>query len=106
MKTLEEFVIKEIQDLRKENQDLEECVKEGEAVISNLRTKQQHWENKYKELVENLKKDFGITLLPSVSGTYYISTNWVWDNDNKERFEYYKNLFNLKEEKQEEKKDE
>lgn len=106
IKTLEEFAIKEIQDLRKENQELEQQIITDEQIIGELSKEKKQWEEKFINLVKNLINDLNPKLETSYDKeNHYISLNTklLWDfEDTKEEYEYYKKLFNLKEEGEEE----
>lgn len=105
MKTLEEFAIKEIQDLRKENQELAQQIITDEQIVGELQKEKKQWEEKYINLVKNLINDLNPKIETSCDDeNHYISlnTNQLWDFEStKEKYEYYKNLFNLKEPKEE-----
>lgn len=98
-KTLEEFAIKEIQNLREEIQVL--VGRQGKLleINNNLCDERDEWKNKYYELVNKLKEDLKPEINVAYSGDKYIKidTNKLWQ-DYPESYEYYKNIFNLKDE--------
>lgn len=89
MKTLEEFAIKEIEDLRKENCNLKTLV---EVLESNLELSK----SKLEAFIKNVKEDFGIKL-SKYQGSCLIMSNSIWENSNQREYNYYKNIFNLEE---------
>ncbi len=108
-KTLEEFAIKEIQDLRKENEELKQelsmCKGLEKAQDENI----EFWKNKYNEiytkydeLISKLKKDFDVKHKKLYEGVYFIDLKNIFSNSNPEQYNFYKDLFNLKEEGEEE----
>lgn len=104
MKTLEEFAIKEIQDLRKENEKLKEENKDLADYCSARQKESLFWEKEYKNLVKNLKEDLKIDLVKSMYdgceeirfGAYYAYNGY----STKEKYNYYKEAFDLKEPKE------
>lgn len=105
MKTLEELFIKKYQDLEKENKSLEESLELSYKREAELIQERDKYKNKLIELISRLKEDYRIKIERAASilsgeTTHYISINgnWVWKNSQKEKYEYYKETFNLKEE--------
>ena len=101
MKTLEEFAIKEIQDLRKQKEVLETRQEKLLEINNNLGDERDAYKNKYIELITRLKEDFNFEIKESsiINPIYYIKNNgnWIWSNTDIEKYEFYKNTFNLKE---------
>lgn len=102
-KTIEEFFVEKYQKLEEENKVLEERQEKLLEINNNLGDERDEWKNKYNELVERLREDYRIRLesCSSINGiTYYINIDgsWIWKNAQKEKYQYYKNVFNLKEE--------
>ncbi|MBR6515917.1 MAG: hypothetical protein IKT40_03585 [Bacilli bacterium] len=89
MKTLEELFIKKYQDLEKEKKSLEELIQEEDK-----------YKNKFIELVNRLKEDFKIVLKKDCEGNPFIKAeeNYIWATWQEEQYNYYKNIFDLKEE--------
>ena len=103
VKTLEEFAINEIQNLRKENQDLKQELENYKAIGKAQEENRKFWENSYYTLIEKIKKDFKIQIEgPNKKPYIHIENSYIWPSNTKEEYEYYKNLFNLKEEGEEE----
>lgn len=100
-KTLEEFAIKEIQDLRQEVEKLKEENKDLADYCSARQKESFFWEKEYKDLVKNLKEDLKIDLVRSMYdgceeirfGAYYAYNGY----STKEKYKYYKEAFDLKE---------
>lgn len=109
-KTLEEYVIKEIESLKKMNADLAEALRISRALNFKQNEEIETLKNKYNELVNRLKKDLKprIEVAHNKENKYItLSNSHLWDfEDTKEIYEYYKNLFNLKEEEEGEEDDE
>lgn len=93
MKTLEEFVIKEIQDLRKKVETLEMQNQELNCIID--KQNEEYLEN--KAFIKLLKEDFGCTIIKgSLDSDYITFNNSVWSSkrDNT-KFDYYKQKLEL-----------
>ena len=103
IKTLEEFAIKEIQDLRAKNICLENQLDVYEENFAIQEENIEFWKNSYYKLIENIKEDFMIKLATNSDKEPYIKCEcyYIWPSFSKEKYEYYKNLFNLKEEGEE-----
>lgn len=98
MKTLEEFAIKEIQDLRKEVHDLQiqnDCLN---IDYSSAKNRRDYWENKYNKLVEKLEEDFKPKLETLANGKDYFSFSNCFSTNGTD--DYYIKVFNLKEVKE------
>jgi len=103
-RTLDEFFIQKYEKLEEENKVLEERQEKLLEINDNLGDERDEWKNKYYELVNKLKED----LVPEIkkattNNQHYIDirTYKLWE-DYPETYEYYKKLFNLKEEGEEE----
>lgn len=100
MKTLEEFAIKEIQDLREENKLLKAEISADNKIILEVADERKFWENKYRELVKKLKEDFEPRISYLREEKYFeFGTSFIKEN-NLQKDEYYFNLFDLKNEKE------
>lgn len=97
-KTLEEFAINEIQDLREENESLKQELEMYKKIEETQNENIKFWINKYYELVNKLKEDFDIKIKKLYDECYYFEFNHIYSNSYEEKYKYYKNLFNLKEE--------
>lgn len=104
VKTLEEFAIKEIQDLREENQYLKEELETCKVIEKNLNKNIEFLRDSYYTLIEKIKKDFKVELKVDTDRDPYIKfeNNYIWSSYLEEEYEYYKNVFNLKEKGEEE----
>ena len=91
-KTLEELAVNEILDLRRKNEVLNEVKKTLTEQVIQL-----------GKVLENIQKDFNVELRETSSGVKYIHFETLFDNikEQKEKFEFYKRIFNLKEEGEE-----
>lgn len=99
-KTLEEFAIKEIQNLRKENEDLKQQIEDYKAREKNQEKDIIFLRNLYNKLIEKIKEDLEPEIKTcNLNGQKYINirTHKLWEVY-PESYEYYKNLFNLKDE--------
>jgi hypothetical protein len=103
MKTLEELFIKKYQDLEKEKKSLEESLELSYKIEGELIQEKNKYKNKYNELVERLKEDFEIVLKKDCEGNPVIKVeqNYLWPEWQEEQYNYYKDIFNLKEEGEE-----
>lgn len=100
-KTIDEFFIEKYNNLERQIEVLEERQEGLLKINNNLGEERDKWEEKYYELVERLKEDFKIVLRYSnaFEGEKIITTDIIlFEQHEKEKFEYYKNIFNLKEE--------
>lgn len=103
-RTIDEFFIEKYQKLEEENNDLKQQLEMYKDLEKAQDENIEFWKNKYYELVNNLKNDFGFILDPyaeSECTTQCISvrTSHIWnDFGQEEKYAYYKKLFNLKEE--------
>jgi hypothetical protein len=105
-RTIDEFFIEKYNKLEEENQELKRKIEKLEFLNIDIANAEQVANEKYYELVNRLKEDYRIALqkCSSLNGiTYYISIDgsWIWKNTQKEKYEYYKNVFDLKEEGEE-----
>ncbi len=103
MKTLEEFMIKEVQNLREENEQLKDELTIASKMNDDLAVRRNYWKNKYEDLVKRIKEDLKPEMRTSAGGRKYIisNNNYIWDGPGEEdqkSYQYYKELFNLKEE--------
>lgn len=112
-KTIDEFFIEKYEKLEEENKRLEEnlefnykreteLIKERDEYRNKLIKERDKWEEKYYELVERLKEDFK----PEISKidnneTYFNFRHHFIHENNVEKDKYYIDLFNLKEEGEE-----
>ena len=101
-KTIDEFFIEKYQKLEEDNNRLKSNVEFLKVLVKTQEEETESWKNTYYELVERLKEDYRIEIerASTLSGeTHYISINgvWIWKSSQKEKYEYYKNVFNLKE---------
>lgn len=107
-KTLEEYFIKEFESCKKKNANLVEALRISRTLNFKQNEEIETLKFKYIELINNLKEDFGFELDPYATNectTQCISVknSHIWDGYGlEEKFAYYKNLFNLKEEGEEE----
>ena len=91
-RTIDEFFIEKYNKLEEENKRLTES---NETLSKNCYF--------YEEVIKNIKKDFEINVKNYAYNTRYIRFNGsVWSNTEEEKYEYYKTVFNLKEEGEEE----
>lgn len=102
-KTIDEFFIEKYNKLEEE---IEVLKKEQEELLEmnyNLGEERDKWEQKYYELIGRLKEDFvPIIKKASCDDKYFkLSEIYIWKENEEVKFEYYKNLFNLKEEGEE-----
>lgn len=100
MKTLEELFIKKYQDLEKEKKSLEESLELSYKIEGELIQEKDKYKNKFIELVNRLKEDFKIVLKKDCEGNPFIKAeeNYIWSTWQEEQYNYYKNIFDLKEE--------
>lgn len=99
-KTLEEYVIKEIESYKKMNADLAEELRIAQNINFKQNEEIEDLKNKYEELVERLKEDLEPQISTTKIGDVLIEFK-CWSHFKKYsklQYEYYKNLFNLKEE--------
>lgn len=107
-KTLEEYVIKEIESYKKMNANLVEAIRIERNLNHKRNEEIETLKFKFIELINNLKEDFGFELDPYATNectTQCISVknSHIWDGYGlEEKFAYYKKIFNLKEEGEEE----
>lgn len=97
IKTIDEFFIERYEKLEKENEELRNKNYNLECSNANLTVENNILISQYNELVSNIKKDFEIKLKDTSIQTKPL---FIWHTD--ENFEYYKNVFNLKEENEKE----
>lgn len=105
IRTLEEFAIREIEDLRAKNICLENQLDAYEENFAIQEENIEFWKNSYYTLIEKIKKDFQVQLKVSLDKEkepYIYAQNYIWSSYSKEEYKYYKNVFNLKEEGEEE----
>ena len=102
MKTLEDFVIKEIEDLRKENKILRKQIEAWKKQSDHYEYQFELTKGKLDCFIRNVKRDFDIKIAKSISESEYIScnNNWIWKDSRPEEFEFYKKIFNLEEKKE------
>lgn len=100
-RTIEEFFIEKYQKLEEENKVLEESQETLLEINNNLGDERDEWKNKYNELVERLKEDFNIKIKKLYEDCYYLEFDNIYSNAYEEKYQYYKNVFNLKEEGEE-----
>lgn len=103
-KTIDEFFIEKYERLEEE---IEVLKKEQEGLFEmnyNLGEERDKWEEKYYELVERLKEDFKPEISTTKKGDVLIEfKHWThFKEHSRIQYEFYKNLFNLKEEGEEE----
>lgn len=104
-KTIDEFFIEKYERLEEEIEVLKKEQEELFEMNYNLGEERDKWEEKYYELVEKIKKDFKIVLRYSTAyeGEKIITPDIIlFEQHEKEKFDFYKELFNLKEEGEEE----
>lgn len=102
-KTIDEFFIEKYEKLEEE---IEVLKKEQEGLFEmnyNLGEERDEYKNKYNGLINKLKKDFNIQLKDLGNDDKYIYMETLYSNIHvdKEKYEYYKEMFNLKEEGEE-----
>ena len=95
-RTIDDFFIERFLKLEEENRQLQLKLEEKQRTIDEY---QQEYEETYN-LIEKIKEDFEFELcfsktIPSEVVIY--SANMVFESIDKEKFEYYKQVFNLKE---------
>ena len=111
IKTLEELFINDFLILKTKNESLESDVELLEAIEKRQNEVIESWKNKYNELVDRLKEDLDIVIHKTKEGNeefksvLFFSTS-VFEKWNPKDYEYYKEVFDLKEEEKEEKKEE
>lgn len=102
-KTLEEFFIEKYEKTEQENKELK--IHNDYLIEENLKLNEEILElkNEYRELIKKLKEDFDIKLRRLDKNTTYVSVDCLYSNiyADKEKYNYYKKLFNLKEEGEE-----
>lgn len=99
-KTLEEFAVNEILDLRRKNERLEDTNTQLYEISLKQKEEVLEWKSKYNELIKKLKEDFDIKIRRLDKNTTYVSVDCLYSNiyADKEKYNYYKEFFNLKEE--------
>ena len=109
----DEYVVEELLKLKAENEDLKQQLSMYEDLEKVQEKWIEFWRNKYYELVEKLKEKWNPQIQKLDDMDYiYFSTFTVYNGNynghSKEDYEYFRKLFNLKEETEEEgeKKDE
>lgn len=102
-KTLVEFFIEKYEKTEQENKELK--IHNDYLIEENLKLNEEILElkNEYRELIKKLKEDFDIKLRRLDKNTTYVSVDCLYSNiyADKEKYNYYKKLFNLKEEGEE-----
>lgn len=103
-KTIDEFFIEKYERLEEE---IEVLKKEQEELLEmnyNLGEERDKWGERYYELVERLKEDFEPKISTTKDGNVLIEfKHWTHFKEySKLQYEFYKNLFKLKEEGEEE----
>ena len=100
MKTLEELFVKKYEDLEKEKKSLEESLELSYKREAELIQERDEYKNRFIELISRLKEDFEIVLKKDCEGRPVIKAeqNYLWPEWQQEQYNYYKNIFNLKEE--------
>lgn len=103
-KTIDEFFIEKYNNLERQIEVLEERQEGLLKINNNLGEERDKWEEKYYELVERLKEDFEPKISTTKKGDVLIEfKHWTHFKEySKLQYEFYKNLFNLKEEGEEE----
>ena len=103
-RTIDEFFIEKYQKLEEENQDLKQELETYKAIEKAQDENIEFWKNKYYELIKRIKEDFGFELRYASAFPDELIINSkviIWENSDKEKFEYYKIIFNLKMQEQE-----
>lgn len=90
-RTLEEFFVEKYQQLEEEI---------GKLASNNVALSQKC--RVYENIIEELKEDFKVQLVILGDSKYIRFSNTIWTSHEEEKFNLYKNLFNLKEEGEEE----
>lgn len=103
-KTIDEFFIEKYERLEEEIEVSKEKQEELLEMNYNLGEERDKWEEKYYELVERLKEDFEPKISTTKKGDVLIEfKHWTHFKEySKLQYEFYKNLFNLTEEGEEE----
>lgn len=97
-KTIEEFFIEKYERMETENKSLESKVELLETIEKNQSKIIEFWKNKYSELVERLKEDFGPEISEINSNETYFRFRYGFiQGNNEEKDKYYIDIFNLKE---------
>ncbi len=96
-KTIDEFFIEKYQKLEEENEKLKLKLEEKQRTIDEY---QQEYEETYN-LIEKIKEDFNIQIKKLYDDCYYLYFATRYSNSNEEIYNKYKQLFNLKEEGEE-----
>ena len=102
-KTLEELFVKKYERLEIENKELTRLNDYFIEENSNQKEEIKKLKAKYDELIKQLKEDFDVQFKKDSGGKPFIKLehNYIWPEWEEEKYNYYKNLFNLKEEGEE-----
>ena len=102
----DEYVVEELLKLKEENESLKQQLSMYEDLEKVQDENIEYWKNKYYELVNKLKEEWKLKIQKNSYDDMeeiYFSSFTVYNGYGKEeKYEYYKNLFNLKENNEEE----
>lgn len=93
-RTIDEFFIEKYQKLEEENEKLKLKLEEKQRTIDEY---QQEYEETYN-LIEEMKIDLDIKIKNLYDDCYYLDFANIYSNSNEKIYNKYKQLFNLKEE--------